>query len=185
MKLAQSLTRSRLNRVIIHSPHKPHNLRYASTYAEQYKNRPADAIKFTLEREQFKLHGLSEEEPLLETYATKEELIKIYDDMFTIRRMELLCDQYYKSKQIWGFCHLYDGQEAVCVGIENALIPGDHIITSYREHGWQYTRGDTVRNIFAEMFGKSSGCARGKGGSMHLYYPQNNFYGGNGIVGPQ
>eukprot|EP01084_Bolivina_argentea_P214815 364654_1 len=189
MKVAQSLIRSRLGRSIqsLTSPSSYiiHNHRYKSTYAEQYKNPPKDAIKFTFDQDQFKLHGLPDETPLLETYATKEELIKMYDDMFTIRRMELLCDQYYKNKQIFGFCHLYDGQEAVCVGIENALINGDHIITSYREHGWQYTRGDCVRNIFAEMFGKSTGCARGKGGSMHLYWPQNNFYGGNGIVGAQ
>eukprot|EP01084_Bolivina_argentea_P304069 525072_1 len=185
MNVAMSLVKSRVNRCIQTNLTKcVSSHRFASTYASEYKT-PPDAIKFKLESDQFKLHNLADETPLYETYVTKEELMKMYEQMFTIRRMELLCDQYYKNKQIYGFCHLYDGQEAVCVGIESALIPGDHVITSYREHGWQYTRGDTVRAIFAEMFGKSTGCARGKGGSMHLYYPANNFYGGNGIVGAQ
>eukprot|EP01083_Nonionella_stella_P119847 358580_1 len=127
-------------------------------------NSQANTCSGMFKEEEEQKEGVTDETPLYETYVTKEELMKMYEQMFTIRRMELLCDQYYKNKQIYGFCH---------------------VITSYREHGWQYTRGDTVRAIFAEMFGKSTGCARGKGGSMHLYYPANNFYGGNGIVGAQ
>ena len=188
MKVARSLIRSRLSRTTTPSLSRPLQSPQCAafglhSYADAYKP-TAGALKFTFESSQFKVHNLKES-PKLETHATKEELIKMYNDMFTIRRMELLCDQYYKNKQIWGFCHLYDGQEAVCVGMEHALIPGDHVITAYRDHGWQYTRGDTIKNIFAEMFGKMSGCARGKGGSMHLYFPENNFYGGNGIVGAQ
>ena len=187
MKVATSLIRSRLNRTIQSSLHpqcftSTHSF---ASYADAYKYKAdKDDLKFTFEADQFKMHKLKDS-PKLETVISKDELLSIYKDMFTIRRMELLCDQYYKNKQIWGFCHLYDGQEAVCCGIEAALIPGDHIITAYREHGWQYTRGDTIRSIFAEMFGKKTGCARGKGGSMHLYFPENNFYGGNGIVGAQ
>jgi len=179
MKVARSLLRSRLSR----SAASLQQHAAFSSYADAYKA-PSDGIKFSFDSSQFKVHNLSYS-PNLETVATKDEVMKMYDDMFTIRRMELLCDQYYKNKQIWGFCHLYDGQEAVCVGIENALVPGDHVITAYRDHGWQFTRGDSIKNIFAEMFGKMSGCARGKGGSMHLYFPSNNFYGGNGIVGAQ
>ena len=77
---------------------------------------------------------------------------------------------------IRGFCHLYDGQEACCVGMENAILPTDDVITSYRAHGWTFMRGISVAGVLAELFGRELGCADGKGGSMHMY--SDNFYGG-------
>ena len=130
---------------------------------------------------------------------TPETAVKYYTQMQTIRRMELKADQLYKQKGtlksilniifsifqkvIRGFCHLYDGQEACCVGMEAAIKPTDDVITSYRAHGWTYIRGISVASVLAELFGRELGCADGKGGSMHMY--SDNFYGGNGIVGAQ
>ncbi|KAJ1070590.1 hypothetical protein K5549_003569 [Capra hircus] len=92
---------------------------------------------------------------------------------------KLKADQLYKQKIIRGFCHLWDGQEACCAGIN----PADHLITVYPAHGFTFTRGLSVREILAELTGRRGGCAKGKGGSMHMY--AKNFYGGNGIVGAQ
>ncbi|XP_028338210.1 pyruvate dehydrogenase E1 component subunit alpha, somatic form, mitochondrial isoform X2 [Physeter macrocephalus] len=136
----------------------------------------------TFEIKKCDLHRL-EEGPPVTTVLTREDGLKYYRMMQTVRRMELKADQLYKQKIIRGFCHLCDGQEACCVGLEAGINPTDHLITAYRAHGFTFTRGLSVRAILAELTGRRGGCAKGKGGSMHMY--AKNFYGGNGIVGAQ
>ncbi|XP_067848784.1 pyruvate dehydrogenase E1 component subunit alpha, mitochondrial-like [Heptranchias perlo] len=140
------------------------------------------ATEATFDIKKCDLHRL-EEGPPTTAVLTREDGLTYYRTMQMIRRMELKADQLYKQKIIRGFCHLYDGQEACCVGIEIAIKPTDHLITAYRAHGYTYTRGVSVKEILAELTGRRGGCAKGKGGSMHMY--AKNFYGGNGIVGAQ
>lgn len=136
----------------------------------------------TFQAQPFKLHKLEQGPPESVT-LTREDGLKFYREMATIRRMETVAGNLYKAKAIRGFCHLYSGQEACAVGMEAAITKEDAVITAYRAHGWAYLRGISVLGVLAELTGRTSGCAKGKGGSMHMYAP--NFYGGNGIVGAQ
>lgn len=115
----------------------------------------------------------------------KDELIRMFELMYTMRRMEITCDNEYKARNIRGFCHLYDGQEAVATGIQYAFEPEDSWITSYRCHCIALARGGTVSSIIGELFGVEMGYSKAKGGSMHMYNKKQRFFGGAGIVGAQ
>eukprot|EP00249_Psilotum_nudum_P009817 c22172_g1_i2 orf=226-1437(-) len=130
----------------------------------------------------FLLHQLSNGPPQ-QAQTCKAELLSMYRRMYTIRRLEITADLLFKSQKVRGFCHLYDGQEAIAVGLQSALTYEDSVITAYRDHGIYLARGGTVFETLSELMGKRTGCAAGKGGSMHLYKKENNFYGGWGIVG--
>jgi pyruvate dehydrogenase E1 component alpha subunit len=106
-------------------------------------------------------------------------------EMHLVREFEVRCMQSYQEKKIGGFCHVYIGQEAVAIGCTAAVKPTDPIITAYRDHGHALARGMTARACMAEMYGKIGGCAKGKGGSMHMFDRPNHLYGGHGIVGAQ
>lgn len=117
--------------------------------------------------------------------ASKDEMMEYLRMMMLMRRMEIACDNEYKSRAIRGFCHLYDGQEAIAMGLESGLTRKDSITTSYRCHAIALARGHTVEQILAEMFGFIQGASKGKGGSMHFYNKASNYWGGAGIVGAQ
>jgi len=116
---------------------------------------------------------------------TKEQLLAAYRDMLLIRRFEEKAGQLYGMGLIGGFCHLYIGQEAVVVGVQSTLSQGDEIITSYRDHGHMLAAGMEARGVMAELTGRSGGYSHGKGGSMHMFSKEKNFFGGHGIVGAQ
>ncbi|KAK0182726.1 hypothetical protein PV327_000833 [Microctonus hyperodae] len=140
------------------------------------------ATEASYETKPFRLHKL-ESGPSTKVTVTRDEALDIYKKLHTIRRMETAAGNLYKEKIVRGFCHLYSGQEACAVGMQAALRPQDSVITAYRAHGWTYLMGIPPVGVLSELTGRQGGCARGKGGSMHMY--SKNFYGGNGIVGAQ
>lgn len=105
--------------------------------------------------------------------------------MLLVRRFEERAGQMYGMQKIRGFCHLYIGQEAVAAGSISAIKESDVVITAYRDHGMAITKGIDPKAAMAELFGKSTGCSKGKGGSMHFFSKEHKFYGGHGIVGGQ
>ena len=116
---------------------------------------------------------------------TKKNYLKIYSFMLKIRRFEERAAQLYGMGHIGGFCHLYIGQEAVVVGVLMTIEKNDSVVTTYRDHGHMIARGLQPKKIMAELTGRTEGYSKGKGGSMHMFSKENNFYGGHGIVGAQ
>ncbi|WP_238122661.1 MULTISPECIES: pyruvate dehydrogenase (acetyl-transferring) E1 component subunit alpha [unclassified Xanthobacter] len=116
---------------------------------------------------------------------TKEEDFLAYREMLLIRRFEEKAGQMYGMGLIGGFCHLYIGQEAVVVGMQMAMQPGDQVITGYRDHGHMLATGMEAGGVMAELTGRRGGYSKGKGGSMHMFSIEKQFFGGHGIVGAQ
>ena len=116
---------------------------------------------------------------------SNEEKVVLYSQMVRIRRFEERSLRAYQQGHIGGFLHLYIGQEAVAVGAVSVMSSDDHVITAYRDHGHALAVGMDMDECMAELFGKKTGCSKGKGGSMHFFAPDKNFWGGHGIVGGQ
>lgn len=131
----------------------------------------------------FEAHRIDPPDQFVETSGT--EIVAMFTQAYLMRRLEIASDVLYKGKFIRGFCHLYDGQEAVCVGMEAALTKEDAIVTSYRDHCTHLGRGGTPLEVMAELMGRMDGASKGMGGSMHMYKRDAHFFGGNGIVGAQ
>ena len=117
--------------------------------------------------------------------VSRDQLLAWYREMLLIRRFEERAGQLYGMGLIGGFCHLYIGQEAIAVGIQAVRRPGDQVITGYRDHGHMLVCGMDPREVMAELTGRAGGSSRGKGGSMHMFSTEADFYGGHGIVGAQ
>ncbi len=133
------------------------------------------------ERPKKKVPGLSYEG----RFYDLDTLLRMHDEMLFIRRFEEKAGQLYGLKKIGGFCHLCNGQEAICVGAAHAARPDDYILTGYRDHGHILARGADPVAVMAELMGRAGGIVKGKGGSMHMFDIKHNFAGGNGIVAEQ
>jgi pyruvate dehydrogenase E1 component beta subunit/2-oxoisovalerate dehydrogenase E1 component len=117
------------------------------------------------------------------TSTTRAHALELLAAMLRIRQFEDRCARLYTEEKIRGFLHLYNGQEAIAVGIMQCLGAGDAIVATYREHGHALARGVPMGPLMAEMYGKRTGCSGGRGGSMHVFDVARRFYGGNAIVG--
>ncbi len=113
----------------------------------------------------------------------RDHALKLLSQMLRIRQFEDRCAKLYTEMRIRGFLHLYNGEEAVAVGVMQSLQPQDAIVATYREHGHALARGIPMSSLMAEMYGKRTGCSGGRGGSMHVFDVSRRFYGGNAIVG--
>lgn len=116
---------------------------------------------------------------------SKEDKIDLLRNMIRIRKFEMTSIQKYSQGKMGGFLHVYIGQEAVCTGTISVLEENDHVITAYRDHGHALTVGMEMNPLMAELYGKVTGCSKGKGGSMHYFAPDKNYWGGHGIVAGQ
>src|SRR5512138_1901938 len=121
--------------------------------------------------------------PAITPQLERNHGLHLLREMLRIRRLEEKSAELYSAMKIRGFLHLYIGEEAVAVGVMEALTPEDAVVATYREHGQALARGMSPKAIMAEMYGKQEGCSRGRGGSMHLFDAATRFYGGNAIVG--
>jgi len=142
--------------------------------------------KETSKRKKIKKRKAIKKSPRSQPTSTPEELLNYYKDMLLIRRFEEKAGQLYGMSMIAGFCHLYIGQEAVVVGMQAAANREiDTVITSYRDHGHMLASNMDPKGVMAELTGRSGGYSKGKGGSMHMFSREKNFFGGHGIVGAQ
>lgn len=127
----------------------------------------------------------TEKKSATRTKFDKKTYLKWYEEMLLMRRFEERAGQLYGMQKIKGFCHLYIGQEAVVAGAMSVLRAEDSMITAYRDHAHALAKGISAREVMAELFAKSTGCSKGKGGSMHMFSKPHRFFGGHGIVGGQ
>jgi len=131
------------------------------------------------------LQSSGESRSTINEQLSKADRIRLLRDMYRVRRFEQTSLKYYNLGRMGGFLHLYSGQEAVAVGTISLLGENDHVITAYRDHGHALAVGMSMNECMAELFGKATGCSKGKGGSMHFFAPDKRYWGGHGIVGGQ
>jgi pyruvate dehydrogenase E1 component alpha subunit len=150
--------------------------------AERQATEPAVAVAIA-PRKSPRTNGADDKVTTKPANLTREQELHAFSQMLLIRRFEERAGQMYGMGLIGGFCHLYIGQEAVVVGMEMAIGEGDQVITGYRDHGHMLASGMDPKGVMAELTGRASGYSHGKGGSMHMFSREKEFFGGHGIVG--